>query len=289
MALLPYPAVKEITEASDRDAGNPIAVRKEPWVLLGQILCLGSGDHTPIFEDAIAKAWTMGARPFEVIAGTPHCDYGPRITFSLPSEKNVFSDIFGVPDHPWGQPQWMGLRMDGSGKVIAKLYHRLKVLPLLPVPNSVARDLYPVMASRLGKATEIYARFSGLCEWQEFVTSCISGLGFGGKFAADYSPWPKARRHSFGASFRFSDDCLISVTVFADQLALPDDETIRAAWVRDMSALEIDRYELTYAVVRSLGRRRLGGWHAALGWSVDAEGRRNRAASLRSPVITCQP
>ena len=74
--------------------------------------------------------------------------------------------------------------------------------------------------------------------------------------------------------------------MFADYRALPDDDTIQRLWLQDMCSSEAQAYELALAGVRSLGRRRLGSWHAMLGWTLERDGTWHKAASLRFPLLT---
>jgi len=285
MALLPDPAVERTHDSRDQFTGTSIASADESWVVLAQTLCQGSPDNTPILRNAIAKAWTSGARPFEVISGTPHGRYGARVTFSMPADKQSFAAQFGLADHPLGFPEWLGLRISDSGRLIVKMYHLLDSLPPLPVPHSVRRNLHPIMVSLHEGSREVYARFTAACEWRDFVEACLGGLEQSAFSELHYQPYPKAVENAFAVSFRFEDDTVAAVTLFAYQRALPDDDTTRAAWSRHMSQSEQQMYELTYAAVRSLGQRRLGSWHAMLGWTVESDGRTHRAASLRIPLL----
>ena len=285
MAFLPDPAVERTHNSRGRFTGGSVASLDELWAVFVQTLCLGSPDNTPIFGNGIAKAWACGARPFEVISGTPHSRFGARMTFGMPPDKQSFAAKFGLPDHPLGFPEWIGLRTSESGRLVVKMYHLLDSLPPLPVSDSVRRNLHPIMVSLHEGSREVYARFTALCEWRDFVMACLGGLGRSDFSEGNYQPYPKAAENSFAVSFRFNDESLASVTLFAYQRALPDDETTRAAWSRDMSPPEHQMYELAYAAVRSLGQRRFGSWHAMLGWTVESDGQTHRAASLRVPLL----
>jgi hypothetical protein len=269
-------------------------VRRAPagtvdWPLLSRCLTCGAppnlnGDsnYATLLAEALKNAFDLGAVPFEVIAGTPTARYGGRVTFRLPAAKAAFLAAFGLDCHPWGEPNWVGLRDASGAGVAAKAYHAISGVESLPFEPRFAEHLYPVMASLYQCGREDYLRFKGACDWGEFARACFAPLG-GASIA--FAPVPSSKDSAFCVSVRVRDGILEAITVLADFRALPDDDTIRHLWAQDMSEAEAGAYELALAAVRSCGRRRLGGWHEMLSWTVERDGTWHKAASLRFPSI----
>jgi hypothetical protein len=252
------------------------------WIRLAQCLTFPRTDHTQVLATAIEKTCSLGATPFEVIAGTPHRMYGARITFVVPPENGKILAEWGLSNHPWGAPQWIGLRSNEKGHLRAKGYYKLAKLDRLPFARDFAKNFSPVMSSVQDDVIETYARFHGSSEWIPFVRACTQPLS---KHLPDFQPLPRSVGESFCVSVKSRCDSIQAISVFADYRALPEDDTIRHLWSRDMSCEEQESYELTLAGVRSCGRRRLGSWHAMLGWTLESSGVWHKAASLRFPAI----
>ena len=138
------------------------------------------------------------------------------------------------------------------------------------------------MASFYQCEREDYLRFRGVCDWGQFTQACLAPLG-GASIA--FAPVPSSNDSAFGVSARVREGIPQAITVLAFFRALPDDDTIRHLWTRDMMEAEAGAYELALAGVRSCGRRRLGSWHAWLSWTVERDGTWHKAASLRFPSI----
>ena len=251
------------------------------WVQLAQCFSFRRPDHTQDLAKAIEKTCSLGAIPFEVIAGTPQEKYGARITFRLPADNAEVLAACGLACHPWGRPDWIGLRINREGRLIAKAYHKLAQISELPFADDFTKKFYPVMSSFHENAIETYLRFRERCEWTEFVCACTESLS---PYLPDFQPFPRPVAEAFCMSVRLRDGDIQAISVFADQRSLPDDDTIRQLWSRDMSSDEREAYELTLAGVRSCGPRRFGSWHAMLGWTLESDGVWHRAASLRFPT-----
>jgi hypothetical protein len=259
------------------------------WALLSRCLTCGappnlngSANHATLFAEELEKACDLGAVPFEVIAGTPTARYGGRVTFRLSAAKAAFLAAFGLDRHPWGEPNWVGLRTAPGGEIAAKAYHAIRAVESLPFQQSLTEHLYPVMASLHQGGREDYLRFKGACDWGEFARACLAPLGGA---SINFAPVPSSKDSAFCVSVRVRAGILEAITVLADFRALPDDDTIRHLWAQDMSEAEAGAYELALAAVRSCGPRRLGGWYEMLSWTVERDGTWHKAASLRFPSI----
>jgi hypothetical protein len=253
------------------------SVRRERLI---QCLTFGSGDDTPILRMSIENVCKFRVTPFEVIAGTPRQRYGARITFQAAGGGTELATAFGLADHPWGDPDWVGVRVGcGSGPKV-KAYHRLTNASRFRLPPGLPAPLYPVMAALHEGAVEVYLRFGGCCSWTEFVQRCCGALG---ETKLSFSPHPRPVENAFCLSLRWQGEQLASVSVFADYRALPDDETIEKRWSEGMTEQDRAAYEIALAGVRSLGRRPFGPWHAMLAWTLESDGSWHRAASLYLP------
>jgi len=265
-----------------------VAYLEIDWSLLVRCLSFSSprcepANDTPIFQRAIEKACALGAVPFEVIAGTPKSRYGTRITLRLPSDKSQFMRDFGLDGHPWGLPEWVGLRTHGAGPLVVKAYHQKPPVAPISFEEKLRSRLDLVMASLHSSFTETYWRFRGDCLWPEFVRMCLDGFS-AGKPYYDFLPTPDSVPASFCVSEKCEGGRVQSVSLFADYRALPDDATISQLWTQDMPEQERQAYELALAAVRSTGQRRLGTWHAMLCWTLESSGGWHKAASLLFPV-----
>ena len=134
------------------------------------------------------------------------------------------------------------------------------------------------MASLDGDVREEYLRLQGACPWNEFVQTCTTPLQCA---VRDFDPLPKSVDSAFCVSAQFREEELQAVTCLADYRALPDDDSIARAWIKDLSAGDREAYELASAAVRSIGKRRLGSWHAMLSWTLERGAGWHKAVSLR--------
>jgi len=249
--------------------------------VLAQCLTIDSPNHTPILTKFIQLALKKGGRPFEAVAGTPKERYGARLTFETPGGSAALAETFGLSDHPWGLPGWIGLRLDPAGVLRAKGYHERRDCRGFSLPEGAPAGLRPVMASLDQGATELYLRCAAGYSWTAFVERATAGLGVKPE---SFSPHPRPVEGAFCVSFAWGAGALESVTVFADQRALPDDETIERLWQHGMEEADRRAYQAAYAGVRALGPRGLDSWHAMLGWTIERSGALRRAASLRIPL-----
>jgi hypothetical protein len=235
---------------------------------------------TTILTLSIEKLHKLGAVPFEVIAGTPGERYGARLTFRATGSTAALAEAGGFTHHPWGAPDWLGVRVSRGAGLQVKAYHRLTDLRRFRLPAGLPAPLYPVMAALHDNAVEVYLRFGACSTWTEFVQRCGGVLG---EVHRPFSPHPRPVESAFCLSLRWQDERLTAVSVFADYRALPDDETIARRWSEGMTERDRTAYELALAGVRSLGRRPFSAWHAMLGWTLESNGSWHRAASLYVP------
>ncbi len=235
------------------------------------------------FEESLQRAEEAGGAPFEAIVGSPVDRYGVRLTLAPQGAPAELAAALGLADHPWGPPDWIGLRMTAQGEVRAKAYHlhRRARAPLEP-PAGAPVHLLPVMAALDGGSTELYLRLDRQLDWGAFAARCAALLG-GREPAVAPRPRPVAR--GFCVSFAWEDGELASVTLYADSRGLRDDASVRRQWSRGLEARDLAAYEGALAGTRSLGRQPLGGWHAMLAWTLDSSGLWRRAVSLRLPRV----
>jgi len=269
-------------------AGSGVAYLEVDWSLLVRCLSFSSplcepANNTPIFQKAIEKACALGAIPFEVIAGTPKTRYGARITLRLTSDKSQFIRDFELDGHPWGAPDWVGLRIQGEGPLVVKAYHQVAQVTPLSFEEKLRSRLDLVMAALHDGSIETYWRFRGVCPWPEFVQMCLEGFS-AEKPDYDFLPTPDSLPDAFCVSEKCKGGRVQSISLFADHRALPDDATISRLWTQDIPEQERQAYELALAAVRSTGQRRLGTWHGMLCWTLERSGDWHKAASLLFPV-----
>ena len=61
--------------------------------------------------------------------GTPASRYGARVTFEGRGEaRAALAATFGIGRHPWGTPDWVGVRVRPDGTRGVKAYHRVDTL-----------------------------------------------------------------------------------------------------------------------------------------------------------------
>ncbi len=267
--------------------GPPASPGDERWDVLAA--CIGAAQPATVacLVQEIARVRAAGARPFEVIAGAPHHRYGARITFET-SEANRerAAAASGLPAHPWGAPDWIGLRVSPAGDVVWKAYHRFdRVASLVAVPPQLPPTLVPVMAARHGGTEELYFRRGEAGAWLPFVDDVCRAMRMDlTRFEPGvpaFRPLPRERANSFCVSVKFDHDHATAISLFADDRALPHDRTIAAEWAASLAAGDRLAYEAALAGVRALGPPPPRGWHAMLAWTVDARHGWSQAASLR--------
>jgi hypothetical protein len=255
-------------------------------------LTLSSPPSAPVFGEAVRAAVAAGGLPFEAIAGTPASRYGARLSFRPAHDRRALAEAFGLEAHPWGLPDWIGVRVRSEGTVSTKAYHRLVHLGPdvcvsgrfrfaghdLPLPEALPPGLRPIMASQDAEDVELYLRLADARSWTSFVGRCTEA--FGG-LTYPFSPTPRPVEEAFCVSLRWLGGNLSAVTMYADERALPPDTDIPEAWTTGMDERERAAYEAALVGVRSLGSSRGRGWHAMLGWTVEEDDTWHRAASLR--------
>ena len=242
--------------------------------------CAASG-ALPVVRDALDRAASADARPFELIAGAPLSRYGARLTFVARRTAMKLAEAFGVAGHPWGIPAWVGVRVRSDGSRAIKAYHRVTVHEgFPPLPDSFPRDLYPVMASLAGDDVELYLRCRTSCAWGTFAASCLAPLAAP---AGAFAPRPRPAEHAFCVSVRWTRGLLTAVTLYADHRGLPDERTTEREWAAGLDAEAERSYRAALATVHELRGRRGPVVHAMLAWSVDGNGVWQRAASIALP------
>jgi len=241
----------------------------------------------PALRSAVARLRSAGGVPFEVIAGTPAEHYGARLTFRAERDGDaaLLAASAGLGDHPWGTPDWIGVRTSADGSVRCKAYHRRPpALGFATVHRGLPDGVNPVMAALDADALEIYAVEPGQAPWATFLTRCLAGLGLndGG---VDFAPRPIPRARGFGVSTKEIRGRLTAVTVYAFPTALPeDDRRVTAEWTATMQPQEKAAYLSAVAAVDSIGRR-AGRRHGLLAWTFDATGLVSRAASFHARFV----
>jgi hypothetical protein len=234
----------------------------------------------------VRRLRAAGGVPFEVIAGTPASRYGARITFrgARGSDPVALAAAAGLAAHPWGPPDFIGVRTDADGTTRCKGYHRRPpAMGSTTVHRGLPTGLDPVMAAADSSGIEVYAIQPGELRWETFAQRCLASLGVAPPDAGfSPRPWPCPRR--FAVSARHVAGDLTAVTLYAFPPALPDDEHVATAWTAAMSQDERVDYVAAVAAVASLGRA-TGRLHALLGWSFGPGGFTSRSASLRVPPL----
>ncbi|MEM7052535.1 MAG: hypothetical protein AAF604_22925 [Acidobacteriota bacterium] len=254
-----------------------------------QTITLGCSPRPVELFEACGRALEVGARPFEVVVGAPDADHGARLTFERPADPAPLGDAFGLADHPWGAPDWIGLRWSEKGGLKAKPYHRLegRESPALPPwPEGAPAGLRAVMASHWQDRTETYYRYAIAGPWSAFVTACLGVLGAP---VPATQIVPRPAELGFWVSFGWRREELETVTVGADSRCWSDDHSVAERWSVGLSEGDLESYRRSLAAVRSLGPRPHGGWHNMLAWKCDRRGAFQRAVSLRVPPPSSPP
>lgn len=275
----------EIDPAARRAAGERPAFSGDALErLLPSLTGLLPGDPAA-FAARLAATLAAGGVPFEVIAGAPAASFGARITLQPAGDPRALAAAAGLADprapHPWGPPDWVGLRMAADGAVAAKPYHRVAVLDdRFHLPAGAPSGLVPVMAAQQGDQVELYLRRRPATGWPAFAAACARLIGAD---RPEAEPLPRPAELGFCVSFAWRAGELTAVTLYADSRCLGDDESVGRAWSRGLEELDRESYRRALAAVRSLGRLRGRAWHSMLAWKLGADGTRGRAVSLRVP------
>lgn len=218
----------------------------------------------------------------EVIAGTPDSRYGARLTFRAARDRDpaAVARAAGFGDHPWGVPDWIGVRTAADGTTRCKAYHR-RPPPLgrALIHRGLPDTCVPVMAALDDDGIEIYALSLGDVSWRAFADRCVGPVG--GR-APDPGMLLSPRPRGFGVSVRHRDGERTRTTLFAMAKTLPSDERVTAAWTAAMTPTERDSFDLARAAVANLGRRP-GRAYQLLAWNYTTGRPDGRAASLNVP------
>lgn len=263
------------------------AAGHERWSTLASALAAPHAGTLPQLERSLEKAFGAGARPFEVVVGAPAGPLGARITFSPGDRPEALAAAFGLADHPWGAPSWVGVRARSGAALHAKAYHCSPPPGAgFALPAGLPEGLRPVMASLDGDAYEVYLRLAPARTWGAFAGACVAAFtaASGCASAPAVSPRPRPSESGLGLSLRWSSGRLSALSLFARGASLPDEAAIARAWTEGLADDDARAYALALAGVRSIGRLRGGAWHAMLTWTLEAGGPWRRAVSLAVPV-----
>ena len=238
---------------------------------------------------ASARLRAAGGVPFEVVAGAPAALYGTRLSWRAqhPGAATALATAAGLDKHPWGTPDWIGLRSDADGTVRCKAYHRRPAgLEITTVHRGLVPGLDPVMAALDRSGIEVYATAPGQLRWAAFVAQALAGFA-PAPDPASFQPVPRARARGFAMSARHDGDELVAVSLYAFTDALPDDAAVITRWTSGMSPPDRVAYSAAITAVGQLGTS-LRPAHGLLAWSFDRAGTMMRAASLRVPPLAAR-
>jgi len=251
----------------------------DPWVLAAGVLAGPHAGAVPALVAQVAALRDAGARLFEVVVGTPVDAYGARLTFV--TRSGAATSVVGLDAHPWGPPDWVGLRTGADGAVRAKAYHRRPPLDPTSVHRGLPADARPVMAARTEGATEVYAVLPGIRSWERFAAEALAPLGCV-PFPPGVSVVP--RPGACAVSVRHDGDELVAVTLFVASDALRPDDAVEAEWVAGMAPDEAASHRARVAaaatVSRTAGRR-----YRMLAWHCTRAGLVSRAVSVHSADV----
>jgi hypothetical protein len=265
--------------------GDPPTAARQSYLLVARSLTASQTHHTPEFSRQLDLAIEKGARPFEIISGSPSASYGARISLSTDHRGHEIASAFRFDSHPWGPPNWIGIRCNAQGEIVTKPYHRSPVRASPQrMPELCARlneTAIPVMASLLDNSIEVYWRMPGEWNWNTFAQHALEPFGCAPP-AVD--PQPRPVPGGFCVSYRSSGGKLDAITLFAYDRALPPEGDLADIWEHQLPSADRADYRLALDTARSLGKRPLRGFHAMLAWNVGPYGEiTGRAVSLRLP------
>jgi len=249
------------------------------WQLALTVL---AGDHRQAAAEFVTTAAALrgaGARLFEVIVGTPSPEYGGRVTFLTgEAEPDTVVRLAGLSGHPWGRPDWIGLRTDADGSVRAKAYHRRPPLDTALVHRGMPEVVRPVMAARSGQTIEVYAMVPGQSTWERFAPAALAPLGC--------APEPPGvtivpRTSGFAVSVRHDAGVLSEITLFATAHALRPDAELAQEWVAGLGPEAVEQHRRQVIAAATLGRVR-GRRYRMLAWRYTGEGLVGRAVSIHA-------
>jgi len=260
------------------DAEQQLAAAGDPWALALPVLAGPHGEAVPALLAQVTALRGAGARLFEVVVGTPVEAYGARLTFVNGDGSETVAARAGLGGHPWGPPDWVGLRTGADGAVRTKAYHRRPPLAETLVHRGLPDTARPVMAARDGETTEVYAVLPGTVTWERFAGEALEPLGCAQR-RPGVSIVPKGS--TVAVSVRHDGDELTALTLFVTSDALRADAPLEEEWVAGMSPQDASSHRLRVAaaatVSRTAGRR-----YRMLAWHYTRAGFVSRAASIHS-------
>lgn len=245
--------------------------------------CLGSTQRRTLahLTQQLKRAMALGARPFEVIVGSPHLRYGARITFDLTHLRGRVTTATFDPTLAWDTPDWVGLRVIAERTPVWKSYYRHpRHARQVLAPPDLPSTLRPVMASRHDGTDELYFRLVAESDWHTFVTDFTRRFQLE-RDVPPFYPLPCPRPHAFGLSLKVAAGRVVTVSFYADDRSLPEDRAMPTEWSRGMTVEDAEAYARALAAVRTTGQRPARGWHAAIAWTVDRATGWSRSVSLR--------
>ena len=277
----PLPACADSRQfaAGDNAQDRPTT---QNWNVLLRSLSLPCGATLPALTEGVKLiAQEDPSIPFEAVVGTPAGRYGPRLTFRH-REGGRFTGLAARAGHPWGAPDWVGVRVRDGRPHLKFYFARARGLGDADPPAGAPDDLHPVMAAREGDREEVYWRCRRATGWRTFAQRCAA---LAGAEPPECRPLPRPAEYGFALSVARTRGAITAVTLFADHRCLPGDAETARQWAASMPEQEQRFYEAALGGVRALGPRPRHGWHGMLGWTLDAGGGSSRAASLLVPVV----
>lgn len=266
----------------------------DPWALALRVLAGGHQDAVPELVARTAALHAAGARLFEVVVGTPAEAYGARLTFLTGDDPDAVVGQVGLAGHPWGAPDWIGLRTAADGSVRAKAYHRRPPLDAVLVHRGLLDTARPVMAAysggpsrpgrpdEPGRTVEVYAVVPGAMTWDRFAGDALAPLGC--------RPEPSGvtvvpRADGFALSVRHDGEQLTAITLFATSAGLRADAELEAEWVVGMDVEQADHHRQRMAAVASVSRS-AGRRYRMLAWNYTRAGLTGRAVSVHAVSLS---
>lgn len=229
----------------------------------------------------LAAAEELGTRPFELGIVARDGESEQRWTLAVRPRAHELRVALGLPEHPWGEPRWIGLRSRG-GAVVKKPYHRDPDATLPPLPASLATWFQPTVASLWSpggaERLELYFRQRRELSWPRL-------LGLVGELVdsrLETALKPRNREDGFGLSLQWEEGVLRAVSVFARASTLPDEATVALAWSEHAGASAGERLARGLQQLRATGvpeYRRI----RALGWTLGAGRVLGRGIFLAGP------
>ena len=272
-------------ETHEREA---VERHREPEfsILIAECLQRSFGEKW-ILEDTLRSglglAADAGARPFELILGAPLERYGARLTFSVGAHGAAVATALGMEEHPWGPPDWVGLRVDQEGCLASKPYHRADRGERRSEYNARmvgVAGFVPVMAARWRGREELYGRLAGALRWRDLVECLEDRFGLR---VPEIPVAPRMRDGALGFSVCWEEGGPVAVSAFVGASALPADRALFKIWGESLPMEEKRAFEAASLLVRALGPPPLGSWTGLISATAERGGSRHRAISLRIP------